>query len=124
MGTPMAVLMSRKGANADCTVTLCHSRTENLKEITRKADIIIVAMGSPRFLKGDMVSEGVAVIDVGIHREPSDTTKSGFKLVGDVDFDQVAPKASYITPVPGGVGPMTIVSLLQNTLIAVKNKKA
>lgn len=124
VGTPMAVLMSRKGANADCTVTLCHSRTENLKEITRKADIIIVAMGSPRFLKGDMVSEGVAVIDVGIHREPSDTTKSGFKLVGDVDFDQVAPKASYITPVPGGVGPMTIVSLLQNTLIAVKNKKA
>ncbi len=124
VGTPMAVLMSRKGANADCTVTLCHSRTENLKEITRKADIIIVAIGSPRFLKGDMVSEGVAVIDVGIHREPSDTTKSGFKLVGDVDFDQVAPKASYITPVPGGVGPMTIVSLLQNTLIAVKNKKA
>ena len=118
----MAVLMSRKAKNANCTVTLCHSRTENLKEITRLADILVVAIGVPLFLKEDMVKEGAVVVDVGIHRIPSETTKNGWKLVGDVDYDHVAPKCSYITPVPGGVGPMTIVSLLQNTIKACKAK--
>lgn len=116
VGTPMAVLMSRKAQYADCTVTLCHSRTQNIKEITLQADILIVALGKPHFVTADMVKEGAVVVDVGIHRIPSDRTKSGFRLVGDVDFEGVAPKCSYITPVPGGVGPMTIVSLLQNTL--------
>ncbi len=120
VGTPMAVLMSRKNEHADCTVTLCHSRTQNIAEITRQADILIVAIGVPHFVKADMVKEGAVVVDVGIHRVPSDKTKSGFRLIGDVDFDQVAPKCSYITPVPGGVGPMTIVSLLQNTLKAAQ----
>ncbi len=120
VGTPMAVLMSRKGRHADCTVTLCHSRTQNLKEMALQADILIVALGKPQFVTADMVKEGAVVIDVGIHRIASDKTKSGFRLVGDVDFEQVAPKCSYITPVPGGVGPMTIVSLLQNTLEARK----
>ena len=109
----MAVLMSRKDKYADCTVTICHSRTQNIKEMTLQADILIVALGKPHFVTADMV-------DVGIHRVPSDKTKSGFRLVGDVDFEGVAPKCSYITPVPGGVGPMTIVSLLQNTLKACK----
>lgn len=122
VGTPMAVLMSRKAKNANCTVTLCHSRTENLKEITRLADILVVAIGVPYFLKEDMVKEGAVVVDVGIHRVPSETSKNGWKLVGDVDYDHVAPKCSYITPVPGGVGPMTIVSLLQNTIKACKAK--
>lgn len=122
VGTPMAVLMSRKAKNANCTVTLCHSRTENLKEITRLADILVVAIGVPYFLKEDMVKEGAVVVDVGIHRVPSETSKNGWKLVGDVDYDYVAPKCSYITPVPGGVGPMTIVSLLQNTIKACKAK--
>ncbi|MEG0795525.1 MAG: bifunctional methylenetetrahydrofolate dehydrogenase/methenyltetrahydrofolate cyclohydrolase FolD [Odoribacter sp.] len=120
VGTPMAVLMSRKDKYADCTVTMCHSRTQNMKEITLQADILIVALGKPLFVTADMVKEGAVVIDVGIHRIPSDKTKSGFCLVGDVDFETVAPKCSYITPVPGGVGPMTIVSLLQNTLKALK----
>lgn len=120
VGTPMAVLMSRKDKHADCTVTICHSRTRNMAEITRQADILIVALGKPHFVTADMVKEGAVVVDVGIHRVPSDKTKSGFRLTGDVDFDQVAPKCSYITPVPGGVGPMTIVSLLQNTLKAVQ----
>lgn len=120
VGTPMAVLMSRKDKHADCTVTICHSRTRNMAEITRQADILIVALGKPHFVTADMVKEGAVVVDVGIHRVPSDKTKSGFCLTGDVDFDQVAPKCSYITPVPGGVGPMTIVSLLQNTLKAVQ----
>ncbi len=120
VGTPMAVLMSRKNEHADCTVTLCHSRTQNIAEITRQADILIVAIGVPHFVKADMVKEGAVVVDVGIHRVPSDKTKSGFRLIGDVDFEQVAPKCSYITPVPGGVGPMTIVSLLQNTLKAAQ----
>ncbi|MCR9011747.1 bifunctional methylenetetrahydrofolate dehydrogenase/methenyltetrahydrofolate cyclohydrolase FolD [Gabonibacter chumensis] len=122
VGTPMAVLMSRKAKHANCTVTMCHSRTSNLKEITRQADILIVAIGVPHFITKDMVREGCVVVDVGIHRVPSETTKSGWKLVGDVDFEQVAPLCSYITPVPGGVGPMTIVSLLQNTIKACKAK--
>ena len=99
---------------------MCHSRTSNIKEFTLQADILVVALGKPHFVTADMVKEGAVVIDVGIHRIPSDKTKSGFRLVGDVDFDAVAPKCSYITPVPGGVGPMTIVSLLQNTLKACK----
>lgn len=122
VGTPMAVLMSRKEKHADCTVTLCHSRTPDIREFTLQADILVVALGKPHFVTADMVKEGAVVIDVGIHRLPSDKTKSGFRLVGDVDFDAVAPKCSYITPVPGGVGPMTIVSLLQNTLKACKGK--
>lgn len=120
VGTPMSVLMSRKAEYGDCTVTLCHSRTKNIADITRQADIVIVAIGMKEFLTGDMVKEGAVVIDVGIHRVKSDKTKSGWKLLGDVKFDEVAPKASFITPVPGGVGPMTIVSLLQNTLLAAK----
>ncbi|PKQ62632.1 bifunctional 5,10-methylene-tetrahydrofolate dehydrogenase/5,10-methylene-tetrahydrofolate cyclohydrolase [Labilibaculum manganireducens] len=120
VGTPMSVLMSRKAEYGDCTVTLCHSRTKNIAEITRQADIVIVALGMKEFLTGDMVKEGAVIIDVGIHRVKSDKTKSGWKLLGDVKFDEVAPKASFITPVPGGVGPMTIVSLLQNTLLAAK----
>ena len=120
VGTPMAVLMSRKDEHADCTVTICHSRTRNIQEITRQADILIVALGKPHFVTAEMVKEGAVVVDVGIHRVPSDKTKSGFRLIGDVDFEQVAPKCSYITPVPGGVGPMTIVSLLQNTLKAAQ----
>lgn len=118
VGTPMAILMSRKDKNADCTVTLCHSRTPNIKDYTLQADILIVALGKPLFVTADMVREGATVVDVGIHRIPSDKTKSGFRLVGDVDFENVAPKCAYITPVPGGVGPMTIVSLLRNTLKA------
>lgn len=120
VGTPISILMSRKEKYADCTVTMCHSRTKNIKDITLQADILIVALGKPHFITADMVKEGAVVIDVGIHRVPSDKTKSGFRLVGDVDFDNVAPLCSYITPVPGGVGPMTIVSLLQNTLMACK----
>lgn len=120
VGTPMAVLMSRKDKYADCTVTICHSRTQNLAEMTRQADILIVALGKPQFITAEMVKEGAVVIDVGIHRIPSEKTKSGFRLAGDVDFEQVAPKCAYITPVPGGVGPMTIVSLLQNTLKACR----
>lgn len=122
VGTPMAIMLSRKNEYADCTVTLCHSRTQNIKELTLQADILIVALGQPHFVTADMVKEGAVIIDVGIHQIASDKTKSGYRLVGDVDFDQVAPKCAYISPVPGGVGPMTIVSLLQNTLKACKNK--
>ncbi|MDR0994684.1 MAG: bifunctional methylenetetrahydrofolate dehydrogenase/methenyltetrahydrofolate cyclohydrolase FolD [Tannerella sp.] len=118
VGKPMAMLMMQKTEPGDCTVTVCHSRSENLREMCLSADIIIVALGVPEFLKGDMVKDGVVVIDVGTTRLPSSTTKSGFKLTGDVKFDEVAPKCSYITPVPGGVGPMTIVSLMHNTLLA------
>ncbi len=120
VGTTMSVLMSRKEEYADCTVTLCHSRTRNIEDFTLQADILIVALGKPHFVTADMVKEGAVVVDVGIHRVPSDKTKSGFRLVGDVDFENVSPKCSFITPVPGGVGPMTIVSLLQNTLKACK----
>ena len=122
VGKPAAMLLMQKGYPGDCTVTVCHSRTKNIKEICLQADIIIAALGVPEFLKGDMVKEGVVVIDVGTTRVPSDKTKSGFKLTGDVAFDEVAPKCSYITPVPGGVGPMTIVSLLKNTLLAGKKE--
>ncbi len=122
VGTPMSVLMSRKTEYANCTVTMCHSRTKNIAEITCQADILIVAIGKMNFVTEDMVKEDAVVIDVGMHRAKSDKTKSGWKLYGDVDFDTVAPKCSYITPVPGGVGPMTIVSLLQNTLLASKSK--
>ncbi len=120
VGKPIANLMMQKNDVGNSTVTVCHSRTKNIKEITRQADIIIVALGVPEFLTADMVKEGAVVIDVGTTRVKSDKTKSGFRLSGDVKFDEVAEKCSYITPVPGGVGPMTIVSLLQNTLLASK----
>jgi len=120
VGRPMSILLSQKGI--DCTVTLCHSRTKNLKEICAQADIIVAALGITEFLTGDMVKEGAVVIDVGITRIKSDKTKSGWKLIGDVKFDEVAPKCSFITPVPGGVGPMTIASLLYNTLLSSKKE--
>jgi methylenetetrahydrofolate dehydrogenase (NADP+)/methenyltetrahydrofolate cyclohydrolase len=116
VGRPMANLLSQKGW--DCTVTLCHSRTRNLGEVVGSGDIIVAALGKAEFVTADMVKEGAVVIDVGITRIPSSTTKSGWKLLGDVKYDEVAPKCSFITPVPGGVGPMTIVSLMQNTLKA------
>jgi methylenetetrahydrofolate dehydrogenase (NADP+) / methenyltetrahydrofolate cyclohydrolase len=122
VGKPIASLMMQKGYPGDATVTVCHSRTKNLKEICLEADIIIAALGQPEFLTGDMVKNGAAVIDVGTTRVASDKTKSGFRLSGDVKFDEVAPKCSFITPVPGGVGPMTIVSLLKNTLLAAKKE--
>lgn len=120
VGKPVANLLIQKGYPGDCTVTICHSRTKNIKEICLQADIIIAALGVPEFLKGDMVKEGAVVIDVGTTRVPNAERKSGFKLTGDVAFDEVAPKCSYITPVPGGVGPMTIISLMKNTLLAGK----
>jgi methylenetetrahydrofolate dehydrogenase (NADP+)/methenyltetrahydrofolate cyclohydrolase len=120
VGTPMSVLMSRKANPGNATVTLCHSKTQNLKELCRSADILIAAIGQQGFVTADMVRDGAVVIDVGIHRMPSSETKSGYKIMGDVDFDKVSEKCSYITPVPGGVGAMTIVSLLQNTLKAYK----
>lgn len=122
VGKPVATLMMQKANPGDATVTVCHSRSKNLKEMCLQADIIIAALGQPNFLKADMVKKGVVVIDVGTTRVPSDKTKSGFKLTGDVLFDEVAPLASYITPVPGGVGPMTIVSLMKNTLLASKKE--
>ncbi|MBR6601339.1 MAG: bifunctional methylenetetrahydrofolate dehydrogenase/methenyltetrahydrofolate cyclohydrolase FolD [Bacteroidaceae bacterium] len=118
VGKPMATLMMQKAYPGDATVTVCHSRSKDLVEECREADILIAAMGQPNFVKADMVKEGAAVIDVGTTRVPDTTRKSGFKLTGDVKFDEVAPKCSYITPVPGGVGPMTIVSLMMNTLLA------
>lgn len=122
VGSPMSILMARNTNPGNCTVTLCHSRTPDLKEFTLKADILIVALGKPEFVTADMVKEGVVIIDVGITRVISDKTKTGFKLVGDVKYDEVAAKASYITPVPGGVGPMTIASLLMNTLKASRRE--
>ncbi|MDR1090251.1 MAG: bifunctional methylenetetrahydrofolate dehydrogenase/methenyltetrahydrofolate cyclohydrolase FolD [Prevotella sp.] len=122
VGKPVASLMMQKGYPGDATITVCHSRTPNIKEICLSADIIIAALGVPGFLKGDMVKDGVVVIDVGTTRVPSTGTKSGFRLKGDVAFDEVAPKASCITPVPGGVGPMTIISLMRNTLLAGKKE--
>lgn len=122
VGKPLSILLSRKASEGNATVTLCHSRTPNIKELASKADIVVAAMGKARFLTSDMVKEGAVVVDVGITRIKSDKTKSGWKLVGDVDFDKVAPKCSYITPVPGGVGPMTIVSLLNNTLKACRKE--
>jgi methylenetetrahydrofolate dehydrogenase (NADP+)/methenyltetrahydrofolate cyclohydrolase len=120
VGSPMSILLAKNTALGNCTVTLCHSKTQDLISHTRNADIIICALGSPEFLKADMVKEGAVVIDVGTTRVASTETKSGFKLKGDVKFDEVAPKCSFITPVPGGVGPMTIASLLKNTLLAAK----
>lgn len=122
VGKPIASLMMQKGYPGDATVTVCHSRTKNLKEICLQADIIIAALGSPEFLKADMVKDGVVIIDVGTTRVPSTETKSGFKLKGDVDFANVSQKASYITPVPGGVGLMTRIALMKNTLLAAKKE--
>lgn len=122
VGKPMANLMMQKQIPGDATVTVCHSHTENIADECRRADIIIAALGQPHFLKADMVKEGAVVIDVGTTRVPDATRKSGFRLCGDVDYDNVAPKCSYITPVPGGVGPMTIVSLMKNTLLAGKRE--
>ena len=122
VGLPISILMSRNNYPGNSTVTLVHSRSKNIKDICRNADILIVALGKANFVTSDMVKEGVCVIDVGITRIPSDTTKSGWRLVGDVDFQQVSKKSSYITPVPGGVGPMTIAMLLKNTLLAAKSK--
>jgi len=120
VGKPVAALMMRKSTPGNCTVTVCHSHSEGLAEICRTADILIAALGAPGFVKADMVKEGAVVIDVGTTRLPSSTTRSGYKLAGDVSFDEVAPRCSYITPVPGGVGPMTIASLMRNTLLAGK----
>ena len=124
VGKPMAQLLLHKGNPGDCTVTVCHSRTPNIKELCLEADIIVAALGVPEFLKADMVCPGAVIIDVGTTRVPDASKKSGFRLSGDVAFDEVAPKASYITPVPGGVGPMTIVSLMLNTLQAARLQQA
>ncbi len=122
VGKPVSILLSQKAYPGDATVTLCHSRTQNLDEVLRSADIIVAALGKPEFVRADMVKEGAVVIDVGITRVKSDQTKSGWKLLGDVKFDEVAPKCSFITPVPGGVGLMTVVSLLRNTLKASRKE--
>ncbi|WP_289662916.1 bifunctional 5,10-methylenetetrahydrofolate dehydrogenase/5,10-methenyltetrahydrofolate cyclohydrolase [Flavobacterium panacagri] len=124
VGRPMSILMSRKGNPGDSTVTLTHSRTKDLAEFTKNADIIITALGVPEFLKADMVKEGVTVIDVGITRVEDASNAKGYVIKGDVDFDEVSKKASFITPVPGGVGPMTIAMLLKNTLLARKMRSA
>ncbi|MBF4465583.1 MULTISPECIES: bifunctional 5,10-methylenetetrahydrofolate dehydrogenase/5,10-methenyltetrahydrofolate cyclohydrolase [Flavobacterium] len=124
VGRPMSILMSRKGNPGDSTVTLTHSRTKNLAEFTKNADIIITALGVPEFLKGDMVKDGVVIIDVGITRVDDASNAKGYVIKGDVDFDGVSKKASFITPVPGGVGPMTIAMLLKNTLLARKMRSA
>ena len=121
VGSPMSILMSKKTNPGNSTVTVCHSRTQNIEEYTRSADILICAIGQPQFVKADMVKEGAVVIDVGIHRIPADNDK-GYRLVGDVDFDEVVKKAGFITPVPGGVGPMTIAMLLKNTFSAAKKE--
>ena len=118
VGRPISILLSQKGAAGNATVTLAHSRTKDLAALTRQADIVVSALGIPNFLKADMVKEGVVVIDVGITRVPDESRERGYYICGDVDFDEVSKKASYITPVPGGVGPMTIAMLLKNTLLA------
>lgn len=122
VGKPMASLMMQKQTPGDATVTVCHSHTQNIAEECRNADIIIAALGQPHFVKADMVKEGAVIIDVGTTRVPDATRKQGFRLCGDVDFENVAPKCSFITPVPGGVGPMTIVSLMKNTLLAATHQ--
>ena len=122
VGKPLASLLMQKGAQGDATVTVCHSATPDVAAVTRDADIVVAALGRPGFITADMVAEGATVIDVGTTRVPDATRKSGFRLCGDVDFENVAPKCSAITPVPGGVGPMTIVSLMLNTLQAAENK--
>ena len=121
VGKPVASLMLQKAVPGDATVTVCHSRTKDIKDYCRRADIIIAALGSPGFVTEDMVKDGAVIVDVGTTRVPSTETKSGFRLKGDVDFEHVAPKCSLITPVPGGVGPMTIVSLMKNTLLAAQH---
>ena len=121
VGTPVANLLSRKGV--DCTVTMCHSRTQNLAELTRQADILVVAIGKPEFVTADMVKPGAVVVDVGIHRVEDASKKSGYRIIGDVKHTEVDAKCSWVTPVPGGVGPLTIVSLLQNTMKAYKRNK-
>lgn len=123
VGIPVSLLLAGKYPTGNCTVTICHSRTENLPEITREADILVAAIGAPHFIKGDMVKDGAVVVDVGITRKPDASKKSGFALYGDVDYEEVAPKCSYITPVPGGVGPMTIAMLMKNTLAAMKLRR-
>ncbi len=122
VGMPMSILLARNTWPGNCTVTVCHSKTTNLKDHCLNADIIIAALGKPGFLKGDFVKQGAVVVDVGITRLADSSKKSGFRLQGDVEFDEVAPKCSFITPVPGGVGPMTIIGLLQNTLIAARKE--
>lgn len=122
VGTPVSILLSRNNENADCTVTLCHSKTQNLEEICSTADILIVAIGKKEFVKADMVKQGAVVIDAGMHRVEMPGSPSGFTYKGDVDFDEVSKKCSMITPVPGGVGPMTITALLMNTMKAAKNR--
>ena len=121
VGLPVSILLQRNGYPGNCTVTITHSRTKDLASITRQADILVAAIGKPEFITGDMVKDGVVVVDVGITRIKDDSKKSGFRLAGDVHFESVAAKSSYITPVPGGVGPMTIVSLMKNTLLAAKS---
>lgn len=123
VGMPMALLMSRNAYPGNCTVTVTHSRTVNLAEETRRADILIAALGKPEFIKADMVKSGAVVIDVGITRVPDPSKKSGYTVKGDVAFEEVAPKCSYITPVPGGVGPMTVTALLKNTLLACREDR-
>jgi methylenetetrahydrofolate dehydrogenase (NADP+)/methenyltetrahydrofolate cyclohydrolase len=118
VGTPMSLLLSRNQEPGNCTVTVCHSRTKDIKAICREADLIVAAIGKPKFVTADMVKDGAVIVDVGINRVESTETKSGYRLVGDVDFENVAPKSSYITPVPGGVGLMTICALMKNTLLA------
>jgi methylenetetrahydrofolate dehydrogenase (NADP+)/methenyltetrahydrofolate cyclohydrolase len=122
VGTPMSILLSRKGKVGNCTVTLTHSRTKDLAAEVKRADIIVAAIGRANFITADMVKEGAVVLDVGINRVEDETRKRGYRLVGDVDYDNVAPKCSFITPVPGGVGPMTVTSLLMNTLLASQKK--
>ena len=122
VGSPMSVLMARNAIPGNCTVTLTHSKTRNLEDFVRSADIIVAAIGRKNFITADMVKDGAVIIDVGINREVSQTTKSGYKLYGDVDFENVAPKASWITPVPGGVGLMTIIGLLKNTLASARKE--
>ena len=122
VGRPISIMLNKNEYPGNCTVTVCHSHTHNLKEICLQADIIITALGKPEFLKGDMVKEGAVIVDVGITRVPDASKKSGFSIKGDVDFNDVAPKCSYITPVPGGVGPMTIAALMMNTFKACAAK--
>lgn len=122
VGTPISILLSRKQKVGNATVTLCHSRTQNLAELTMQADILVVAIGKPNFVTGDMIKDGAVVVDVGIHRVEDESKKRGYRLTGDVAFDEVAAKSTYITPVPGGVGPLTVISLMKNTLQAAMNR--
>lgn len=122
VGTPISILLSRKASPGNATVVLCHSRTKNIAEHTRRADVLVVALGIPEYVTADMVKEGAVVIDVGINRIDDASRKRGYRLAGDVKFDEVAPKCSFITPVPGGVGPMTVTALLMNTLKSCRNE--